>query len=49
MKNYYKNAWKVAQFEESGEGRRLRLYMGVLNTIASGLLKYHKEEMKVHG
>ena len=44
MENYYKNAWIVAQFGESGEGRRLRLYMGVLNTIASGLLNYHKEE-----
>ena len=44
MENYYKNDWIVAQFGESGEGRRFRLYMGVLNMIASGLLNAHKEE-----
>ena len=45
MENYYKNAMKVAWFRKTGEGRRLRLYMEVLNTIASGLLNYQKEEI----
>ena len=44
MENCYKNAWIAARFRESDEGRRLRLYMGLLNTIASGLLNDHKEE-----
>ena len=44
MENYYKNAIKAALFRESYEGRRLRLYIGVLDMIASALLKEHKEE-----
>ena len=43
MENY-KNAIKVALFRESHEGRRLRLYMELLNEIANKLLNCHKEE-----
>ena len=43
MENY-KNAIKVALFRESHEGRRLRLYMELLDMAASKLLNCHKEE-----
>ena len=44
MENYSKNAWKVARFRESYEGKRLGMFMGVLDIIASKLLNCHKEE-----
>ena len=44
MENCYKNAMKVAWFRKTCEGRRLRLYMEVLDMIASWLLEEHKEE-----
>ena len=43
MENY-KNAIKVALFRESYEGKRLGIFMGILDMISSRLLEEHKEE-----
>ena len=44
MENYSKNAKIAAHFRRSYEGKRLGVFIGFLNEIASGLLNYHKEE-----
>ena len=44
MENYYKNAMIATRFRESYEGKRLGMFMGVLDMIASGPPKYHNEE-----
>ena len=43
MENY-KNAIKAALFRESYEGKRLGMYMWLLDMVASKLLEEHKEE-----
>ena len=44
MENYYKNAREIALFRKMHEGRRLEMYMWLLDMAARKLLNCHKEE-----
>ena len=44
MENYYKNVMEVAWFRKTYEGKRLEMYMWLLDMVASKLLNAHKEE-----